>query len=347
MRFFTLKRQMLFAMFVVFGCLAIHAVDDELITKQITVKLDEAGTLPDKIGSTKKYQITNLKIVGEINGRDLQLIRDMAGCDDRGSSTKGKLAILDLVEARIVSGEYYYYESCNTHDDIIGNYAFYGCHSLTSLSLPEDITSIGNFAFYGCHSLTSLSLPEDITSIGSFAFYGCRSLTSLSLPEGITSIWNYTFYDCCRLANFSLPNSIASIGDCAFYGCRGLTSLSFPRGITSIAQAAFYDCSGLTSIYVYAEKLPKMGSHVFDGCEAEKCTLYVPKGTYDDYWLSEFGYFDNIVEFDATGIDNATISTDAKEVSRYTVNGQRLSAPSKGLNIVKYSDGSVKKVAVQ
>ena len=195
--------------------------------------------------------------------------------------------------------------------------------------------------------MTSLSLPEDITSIGSFAFYGCRSLTSLSLPEGITSIWNYTFYDCCRLANFSLPNSIASIGDCAFYGCRGLTSLSFPRGITSIAQAAFYDCSGLTSIYVYAEKLPKMGSHVFDGCEAEKCTLYVPKGTYDDYWLSEFGYFDNIVEFDATGIDNATISTDAKEVSRYTVNGQRLSAPSKGLNIVKYSDGSVKKVAVQ
>ena len=324
MRFFTLKRQLMFAMFMLFGCLAIHAADDDLITKQITIKLDEAGTLPNKIGSTKKYQITNLKIVGEINGRDLQLIRDMAGCDDRGSSTKGKLAILDLVEARIVSGEYYYYESCNTHDDIIGNYAF-----------------------YGCHSLTSLFLPEDITSIGSFAFYGCRSLTSLSLPEGITSIWNYTFYDCCRLANFSLPNSIASIGDCAFYGCRGLTSLSFPRGITSIAQAAFYDCSGLTSIYVCAEKLPKMGSHVFDGCEAEKCTLYVPKGTYDDYWLSEFGYFENIVEFDATGIDKVTTSTDANEVSRYSINGQRLAAPTKGLNIVKYSDGSMKKVVVQ
>ena len=101
MRFFTLKRQMLFAMFVVFGCLAIHAVDDELITKQITVKLDEAGTLPDKIGSSKKYKITNLKIVGEINGTDLNLIRDMAGCDCWGTSTKGKLAILDLVEAKI------------------------------------------------------------------------------------------------------------------------------------------------------------------------------------------------------------------------------------------------------
>ena len=70
-------------------------------------------------------------------------------------------------------------------------------------------------------------------------------------------------------------------------------------------------------------------------------------GNHDDYRLSYFGYFENIVEFDATGIDKTTTSTDAKEVSRYSVNGQRLSAPSKGLNIVKYSDGSVKKVAVE
>ena len=90
-----------------------------------------------------------------------------------------------------------------------------------------------------------------------------------------------------------------------------------------------------------------MGSDVFDGCDAKKCTVYVPKGTYDDYWLSEFGYFENIVEFEATGINNVITSNDAKELSRYFVNGQRLSAPTKGLNIVKYSDGSVKKVAVQ
>ena len=71
-------------------------------------------------------------------------------------------------------------------------------------------------------------------------------------------------------------------------------------------------------------------------------------GTYDDYWLSEFGdYFENIVEFEATGIDKTTTSTDVEEVARYSVNGQRLSAPTKGLNIVKYSDGSVKKVAIR
>ena len=71
-------------------------------------------------------------------------------------------------------------------------------------------------------------------------------------------------------------------------------------------------------------------------------------GTRDDYWLSSFGdYFENIVEFEATGIDKTTTSTDVEKVARYSVNGQRLSAPTKGLNIVKYSDGSVKKVAVR
>lgn len=106
-------------------------------------------------------------------------------------------------------------------------------------------------------------------------------------------------------------------------------------------------CSGLTSIYVYAEKVPRIGRYAFEGCASRKCTLYVPKGTYDNYRLSEFGYFENIVEFDATGIDKTTTSTDVEEVSRYSLNGQRLAVPVKGLNIVKYSDGSARKVVVK
>ena len=116
---------------------------------------------------------------------------------------------------------------------------------------------------------------------------------------------------------------------------------------TSIGEFAFSYCSGLTSIYEYAEKVPRIGRYAFEGCASRKCTLYVPKGTYDNYRLSEFGYFENIVEFDATGIDKTTTSTDVEEVSRYSLNGQRLVGPTKGLNIVKYSDGSVKKVAVE
>ena len=90
-----------------------------------------------------------------------------------------------------------------------------------------------------------------------------------------------------------------------------------------------------------------MGDDVFKYCDAKQCTVYVPKGTYQDYWLSEFGYFENIVEFDATGIDKVSTVSELKEISRYSANGQRLSAPAKGMNIVKMSDCSVKKVAVQ
>lgn len=344
MRNFTFKGLFLAVVFMVLGSLSIQAADG-LITKQITIKLDEAGTLPDKIGSAKRDKITNLKIIGEINGTDLRVIRYMLNRD-----TGGKLAILDLSEAKIVrGGDYYYddYEEFYTHDNELGTHAFYGCSGLTSLTLPSGLTSIGSWAFTGCSGLTSLSLPSGVTSIGDGAFFGLSSLTSLSLPSGLTSIGDQAFHECSGLTSLSLPSGLTSIGNQVFCYCSGLTTLSLPSGITSIGYNAFYGCSGLTSIYVYTEKMPKLGTNMFDGCDAKKCTVYVPKGTYDDYWLSEFGYFENIVEFDPTGINNVITSNDAKELSRYSLNGQRLSAPTKGLNIVKYSDGSVKKVVVQ
>ena len=257
MRNFTFKGLFLTAVFMLLGCFSIQAADDDLITKQITINLDKAGTLPNKIASSEMYKITNLKIIGEINGTDWNMIREMAGRDNRGYGTEGKLSVLDLSEAKIVKGgdSYYSGDNCYTSNDEIGEYAFKDCSRLTSLTLPAGITSIGEFAF------------------------------------------SY--------------------------------------------------CSGLTSIYVYAEKVPRIGRYAFEGCASRKCTLYVPKGTYDNYRLSEFGYFENIVEFDATGIDKTTTSTDVEEVSRYSLNGQRLAVPVKGLNIVKYSDGTVRKVVVK
>ena len=410
--FFTL-------MFMLLGCLSLYAADDDLITKQITIQLEKAGTLPDRIGSSKKYQITNLKIIGKINGTDLNMIREMAGRNSEGDYTDGKLSVLDLYEAKIVEGgDYYYndnYYNYFTSNDVIGSYAFSGCSGLTSLTLPDGITEIGFQAFYGCRGLTSLTLPDGITSIGSYAFYGCGRLTSLNLPAGITSIGSYAFYGCSRLTSLTLPDGITEIvndafsgcsgltsltlpdgitkignhafsccsgltslnlpagitkisdgafqycsgltsltlpagiteiSDGTFWGCNGLTSLTLPAGITWIGDYAFYWCRELTSIYVYAKKVPEIDSNAFEEFDAKKCTLYVPMGTRDDYCASDFGkYFENIVEFEATGIDKTTTSTDVEEVGRYSVNGQRLSAPTKGLNIVKYSDGSVKKVA--
>ncbi len=500
MRAFTFKGLFLTVVFMLLGCLSIQAADDDLITKQITIKLDKAGTLPNKIGSSEKYKITNLKIVGEINGTDWKMIRVMAGRDYWGDVTEGNLSVLDLSEAKIVNGgdEYFVRGGYISNDQIgfdafnncsgltsltlpagitsIGDGAFYGCSGLTSLNLPDGITSIGDYAFCGCSGLTSLNLPAGITIICEGAFYNCSGLTSLNLPAGITKIYNWTFSGCSGLTSLTLPAGITSIGDYAFsrcsgltslnlpdgittigyaafsgcsgltsltlpagiteiygsafknctgltslnlpagitsigggafygcsglkevrfcindnldtyltkghpyidvdcgvkyylndkeitsieipsnvttlghyvfQGCRELTSVTLPAGITSIGSSAFEGCSGLTSIYVYAEKVPGIGSDAFKGCDAKKCILYVPKGTYADYRSSEFGYFENIVEFDATGIDKTTTSTDVEEVSRYSVNGQQLVGPTKGLNIVKYSDGSVKKVAVE
>ena len=350
MRNFTFKGLFLTAVFMLLGCLSIQAANDDLITKQITINLDKAGTLPNKIASSEMYKITNLKIIGEINGTDWNMIREMAGRDNRGYGTEGKLSVLDLSEAKIVKGgdSYYPGDNCYTSNDEIGEKAFTDCSRLTSLTLPVGITSIGYDAFAYCSGLTSLTLPAGITSIGEYAFYGCSGLTSLNLPAGITSIDKYAFLDCSGLTSLTLPDGITSIGSRAFYGCSGLTSLTLPAGITEIDSEAFYGCSGLTSVYVYAEKVPKIYSDVFLGVDAKKCTLYVPMGTRDDYRFSGFRYyFENIVEFDATGIDKTTTSTDVEEVSRYSVNGQRLVGPTKGFNIVKYSDGSVKKVAVR
>ena len=393
MRNFTFKRQLLFVMFMLLGCLSIQAADDGLVTKQITIKLDKAGTLPDRISESKKNLITNLKIVGEVNGTDWKFIREMAGRDYNMNITDGKLSILDLSDAKIVEGGSDYWEGSYTSNDNLGDHAFYGCTGLTSLTIPSSVTSIGDYAFYECCGLTSLTIPSCVTSIGREAFYcccgltslsipssvtsiganafsncsgltsltipssvtsigicafeGCSGLTSLSIPSSVTSIDWGTFFGCSGLTSLSIPSSVTSIGKNAFNGCSGLASLSIPSSVTSIGDYAFEGCSGLTSIYAYPEKLPKLGTGVFYRCDAKNCTVYVPIGTFGDYWLSEFGYFENIVEFDATGIDKVTTSTDAKELSRYSVNGQRLSAPAKGLNIVKYSDGSVKKVAVQ
>ena len=354
MRTFTFKGLFLTVLFMLLGSTAILAADDGLITRQITLKLDEAGTLPTKIAVSRKNLITNLKIVGKINGTDLKFIREMAGRDFNREKTDGKLSILDLSKAKIVAGgdAYVHIETFSSNDyytsnDRLGNSAFEGCSGLTSLTIPSSVTSIGWSAFEGCSGLTSLTIPSSVTSIGYGAFSGCSGLTSLTIPSGVTSIGDCAFLSCSGLTSLTIPSSVTSIGNDAFWGCSGLTSLSIPSSVTSIGESALKGCSGLTSIYVYPEKLPELGYYVFNGCDAKNCTVYVPKGTYDAYKSSEFGYFEKIVEFDASGIDKVTTSTNAKEVSRYSANGQRLSAPAKGLNIVKYSDGSVKKVVVQ
>lgn len=206
MRNFTFKGLLLTAVFMLLGCLSIQAANDDLITKQITIKLDKAGTLPDRIASSKKYKITNLKIVGEINGTDLKFIREMAGCDYDGKETDGKLSILDLSDAKIVEGGSAYYSDRDdgfiyTSNDKLGDYVFFDCSGLTSLTLPSSVTEIGEHAFLNCRGLTNFTIPSGVTSIGTSAFFCCYGLISLTIPSSVTSIGGFAFNDCSGLTS--------------------------------------------------------------------------------------------------------------------------------------------------
>ena len=176
-------------------------------------------------------------------------------------------------------------------------------------------------------------------------YNGCSSLKSINIPSSVTWIGSETFCGCSSLKSVNIR--VTGIGNSTFEGCSSLTSVKIPSSVTKIGEKAFYDCNSLKSIYVFAEDVPSTGTGAFDGCDSKNCTVYVPKGTYDAYWLSEFGYFKNIVEFDATSIHNTVATSEVQETARYAVNGQRLTAPIKGINLVKYSDGTVKKEFVK
>ena len=424
-------KQFLFIILLLCCSVSIHAEDDDLITQQITVTLSEAGTLRDKIEDSEKYKITNLKIIGEINGSDVQLIRDMGGVDYNDHNTGGKLAILDLSEARIVKGGDYYKDKINNDrfyakDNVLGDYFFYGCRSLTGITIPNSVTSIEYRAFENCSGLTNVIIPQSVTSIDHFAFGNCSGLERImwlpnTPPSGYPisgGIVHYALNDSYSKANINvvtypnlssvfevdsimyLPNpaertcvalyytgsntttnikmnntveykgiemtvkeigpyfrygnkyvkevvvpNVEKIGDYAFTGCSSIESLTLGSNLKSIGSEALSSCTALTRLTVKAEVPPTCGSQALVDINKWTCTLCVPAAHIEEYKAADqwkdFFFYDTI----ETGMESASADK-AIEVERFSLDGQRLTAPTKGLNIVKYSDGSVRKVAV-
>ena len=170
----------------------------------------------------------------------------------------------------------------------IGENAFYGCRSLTSINIPEGVTSIGWDAFNYCSNLTNINIPEGVTSIGGGAFEGCSSLKNINIPEGVTSIGYLAFYGCDNLepklliydkgtkcygwignkekcTNVVIPEGVTNIGESAFRECSSLTSIKIPESVTSIFYGAFYGCSGLTSVEI-PSSVTEIGGEAFYGC---------------------------------------------------------------------------------
>ena len=156
--------------------------------------------------------------------------------------------------------------------------AFNGCANLTSIIIPDSITSIGDFAFENCSGLTSITIPDSVTSIGDHAFYNCSSLTSITVSEnnkyfsslnGVlfnkdkTELVTYLIGN--ERTEYAIPDSVTSIGDRAFYKCSSLTSIIIPDSVTSIGDHAFHNCSGLTSITI-PDSVTSIGDHAFYNC---------------------------------------------------------------------------------
>ena len=256
----------------------------------------------------------------------------------------------------------------------IGSYAFYNCSGLTSITIPNSVTRIDDDAFSGCSGLNSVTIPNSVTTIGSSAFRGCSGLTSVTIPNSVTTIGYCAFRECSDLPSVTIPNGVTNIGEYAFYGCSGLTSITIPDGVPGVNYGTFQNCSGLTNVIIGCN-VKYLGGEAFDWCNSVKeliclpttppdcyngsnlaginkseCILKVPIGSKQAYQDAEYwNEFQLIVEADVTAIGSirADEPADGKIESIYDINGSRRSSLQRGINIIRMSDGTTKKVMVK
>lgn len=160
--------------------------------------------------------------------------------------------------------------------------AFSGCSNLTSVTIPDSVTSIGNSAFMDCSSLASVTIPNSVTSIGDYAFEGCSNLTNVTIPDSVTIIGGYAFAFCSSLTNITIPDSVTSIGNYAFYDCSSLTSVYYAGTSQEWSEIAIneYGNDNLTSatIYYYSETEPT---------EEGNCWHYDTDGLTPIVWVKQ------------------------------------------------------------
>ena len=284
----------------------------------------------------------------------------------------------------IVIPETVVYEGVTYSVTSIGDYAFWDCSDLTSVTIPNSVTSIGDRAFWDCSGLkkvivkdiaawcgisfsdnplshshhlysdenteiTELIIPNSVTSIGEYAFEYCYGLTSVTIGNCVTSIGDAAFCGCSGLTSVTIPNSVTSIGDYAFQNCSGLTSVAIGGGVKSIRSGAFANCEELTDVTCYAKIIPSTESNVFNDSYIEYATLHVPTGAINAYKATEpWKNFKKIVALTDQELSVDAITNDSNEaVARYTIGGQRANRQTKGLNIVRMSNGTSKKVVAK
>ena len=238
------------------------------------------------------------------------------------------------------------------HDGLksIGNYAF-AISALKEINIPNSVAYIGDNCFQGCGGLEEVVILSDqITEIPNEAFADCNALNIIKLPANLERIGERAFIGTWRLGTkegLTIPSKVREIGSEAFYkSLFDAVDIVLPSSLTNIYSA--FEGSGARVIHCYMpEPLPLNGFSFGGGGSLSNCKLYVPKGCANKYRNAEVWRDFDIEEMEVTGIGSATNDSTVTEEARYDANGQQLSVPKKGLNIVHYSDGTVKKIMVE
>ena len=187
------------------------------------------------------------------------------------------------------------------------SYSFYGCSSLTNVTIPYSVTYIGGHAFWGCSSLTNVTIPYGVTYIDERAFWGCSSLRNVTIPDSVTNIEEGAFHGCSSLTNITIPDSVTSLGDSAFRGCSSLTSVTIPDSVTSIEDSLFNGCSSLSSVTI-ADGITSIGDLAFNGCSS--LTSVTLPGSVTSLGLLVFGSCDNFESINVSKNSKSFCSVD-------------------------------------
>ena len=188
----------------------------------------------------------------------------------------------------------------------IGENAFYGCPDLTSVTIPDTVTSICGGAFWNCKLLTDITIPDSVTSLAGGVFAGCSSLTSMTIPDGVTFIGGYTFYACSNLSSVSIGKGVGYIDYAAFLDCYRLTSITIPGSVTSIGDVAFSGCSSLSSVTI-PDSVTSIGASAFSSCTS-LANVTIPDG------VTSIG---NYTFYGCTSLANITIPSRVTSIYSY------------------------------
>ena len=240
----------------------------------------------------------------------------------------------------------------------IGEFVFSGCRSLKEVVIEDGNSELAlgsnrsNQLFNNC-PLQTVYIGRNInyntsSSCGYSPFYRCTTLRSVTITDKETEISPNEFYGCTNLKNVNIGNGVTKIGDWAFSGCFSLDYFSFGSAMQSIGKEAFSDCTAMTRIISHAATPPVCGSQALDDINKWNCTLSVPTGytaAYQaaDQWKEFFFINDDVTITDIGSVQDST----AKPSSIYNLNGSQQRDMMPGLNIIKMSDGTIRKVIVK